>query len=137
MKKFVLLASVALVASCGSKTETPEATATDESMPAEVTASGTGATTANGAAPGSYDVTAPDGTQMVSTLMADGTYVDRDTAGKVTEKGTWAVRDGKTCFDPEGDEAEICYTEGAQNADGSFDATGPDGKVTKVKPHAA
>jgi len=142
MKKLALLAGVALLASCGSKQEAaPEAAASD-TMPIDVSA-GTSATTAaaapgttaNGSAAGSYDVTGPDGKQTVDTLMADGTYVTRDTADKVVDKGTWTVKDGKTCFTPEG-KSETCYTEGARAADGSFDATGPDGKVTKVKPHA-
>ena len=134
MKHLILLAGVALLASCGSKTDEPAAgAATEEAMPADAAAT---PATANGPAPGSYDVTTPDGTKIVSTLMAHGTYVDRDEAGKVTEKGTWAAKDGKTCFDAEGDTAEVCYTDGAQNPDGSFDATGPDGKVSKVKPHA-
>ena len=137
MKTFALLAGVALLAACSQKTDDTAAdvAASDAAaMPADVEASGPA--TANGATPGSYDVTNPDGSTTVSTLVADGTYVDRDAAGKVTEKGAWAVKDGKTCFDAEGDVAEVCYTEGARNADGSFDATGPDGKVTKVKPHA-
>jgi hypothetical protein len=136
MKKFVLLAGVALLAACGTKEPAPEATATDATATEAATpaVAATGATTANGAGPGSYDVTHPDGTTGVDTLQADGTYVSRDASDKVVEKGTWASKDGKTCFIPEG-KTEECYTEGARAADGSFDATGPDGKVTKVKPH--
>jgi len=140
MKKLALLAGVALLASCGSKEEAaaPEVAASD-TMPIDVgaaTASAAAAgTTANGSAAGSYDVTNPDGTKTVDTLMADGTYVTRDSGDKVVDKGTWATKDGKTCFTPEG-KTETCYTEGARAADGSFEATGPDGKVTKVKPHA-
>jgi len=141
MKKLALLAGVALLAACGSKQEaaSPEAAASD-TMPIDVSAGtaatpAAGATTANGSPVGSYDVTMPDGKTGTSTLLADGTYVDRDTNDKVTQKGTWSVKEGKTCFVPEG-KPEECYTEGARNADGSFDAVGPDGKVTKVKPHA-
>jgi hypothetical protein len=134
MKKLALLAGVALLASCGSKEPAPEATATaDASMPMDA---GTATTAPVAAAtPGSYDVTGPDGTKTVDTLMADGTYVTRDASDKVTEKGTWASKDGQTCFTPEG-KTETCYTETARAADGSFSATGPDGKVTQVKPHA-
>ena len=139
MNKLAILAPLALLAACGDRDDAaaPEAAASDTMPMYAGAATAPAVTTANGATPGSYDVTGPDGTKTVSTLMADGTYVDRDEAGKVTEKGTWAVKDGKTCFDAEGDVAEVCYTEGAQNADGSFDATGPDGKVAKVKPHTA
>jgi hypothetical protein len=129
MNKLILLAGVALLASCGSKSEAPAPAATEEAMAADTAAPMAAAT------PGSYDVTMPDGKTGVDTLMADGTYVSRDPNDKVTEKGTWVSKDGKTCFTPEG-KSETCYTETARNADGSFDATGPDGKVTKVKPHA-
>ena len=135
MKTFALLAGVALLAACSQKTDTTDADAAASeaaAMPADVTA--TGPATANGATPGSYDVTYADGSTSVDTLMADGTYVSRDANDKVTEKGMWAVKDGKTCFTPEG-KTETCFSEGARAADGSFDATGPDGKVTKVKPH--
>ena len=52
------------------------------------------------------------------------------------EKGKWAVKDGKTCFDDDGAKPEVCYTDSAPAADGSFTATEADGKVTQVKPHA-
>ena len=80
-------------------------------------------------------VTGPDGTKTVDTLMADGTYVTRDEKDKVVDKGAWTSKDGKTCFKPAG-KTETCYSESAHAADGSFSATGPDGKVTQVKPHA-
>ena len=136
MKSFALLAGVALLAACSQKSDYPasDATASDAAaMPADVA---TGPATANGAMPGSYDVTNPDGSTAVATLMADGTYVDRDAAGKVLEKGMWATKDGKTCFDAEGDTAEVCYTESNRAADGSFDATDDKGAVSKIKPHA-
>ena len=134
MKKLALIAGIALLASCGSEAPAPEATATtDAAMPMDAGATSAPAAVAT---PGSYDVTGPDGTKLVATLMADGTYVDRDEAGKVLEKGKWAVKDGKTCFDDEGDKAEVCYTDSAPAADGSFTATEADGKVTQVKPHA-
>lgn len=136
MKRFALIAGVALLTSCGSEAPAPEATATaSESMPMDA---GTASPAAEAMGPqaGKYDVVAPDGTKMVTEIMADGKYQDWQ-GDKVTEKGTWAVKDGKTCFDAEGDAAEVCYTDGARNADGSFEAVGPDGKVTKVKPQAA
>ena len=129
MKKFVIAAGFALLAACGTK----------EAAPADPAASETAAaTTAAAPAPsptaGSYDVTNPDGTKGVTTLMADGTYVDRDASDKVSAKGSWVVKDGKTCFTPEG-KTEDCYTEGARAADGSFTATDAKGAVTQVKPH--
>ena len=131
MNKLILLAGIAALAACTSKEPAAEDTAAAEAPAAAVAAA-----PAVTATPGSYDVTGPDGTKLVATLMADGTYVDRDEAGKVLEKGKWAVKDGKTCFDDEGDKAEVCYTDSAPAADGSFTATEADGKVTQVKPHA-
>jgi len=135
MKKLALLAGVALLASCGAKTDdaaAPEVAASD-TIPMDV---GTpSAAPVAAATPGSYDVTYADGTTSVDTLMADGTYVSRDASDKVTEKGKWTSAAGKTCFTPEG-KTEMCFAESARAADGSFEATGADGKVTKVKPHA-
>ena len=134
MKQLALIVGVALLASCGSKEPAPEATVSaDASMPMDAGAAPAAAVPA--VTPGSYDVTGPDGTKTVDTLMADGTYVTRDTSDKVVDKGAWATKDGKTCFTPEG-KTETCYAETARAADGSFSATGPDGKVTQVKPHA-
>ena len=131
MKKFAILAGVALLAACGAKKE--EATDAAASDPAAATALATPAAV-HSPAPGSYDVTAADGTKMTTTLIADGAYVDRDTKGKVTAKGKWAVRDGKTCFAPEKG-AEECYTDSVPAADGSFTATDSKGAVVQVKPH--
>ena len=133
MKKLALIAGVALLASCGPKEPAPEAAASaDASMPMDAGASPAAMAAAT---PGSYDVNNPDGTKSVDTLMADGTFVSRDDKDKVIDKGTWASKDGKTCFTSEG-KAEQCYTETPHAADGSFSATGADGKVSQVKPHA-
>ena len=135
MKRLALIVGVALLASCGSKEPAPDATASaDATMPMDAGTASAGAE-AMAPQPGKYDVTNPDGTQTVTEIKADGTYQDWQ-GDKATEKGTWAMKDGKTCFDAEGDAAEVCYTDGARNADGSFEAIGPDGKVTKVKPQA-
>src|SRR4051812_42889496 len=74
--------------------------------------------TANGSGPGTYEVTAKDGTKSQSVLNADGTYVDTDASGKETGRGTWNVTNGKTCFDPAGNEGPECFAETAVSADG-------------------
>jgi hypothetical protein len=89
--------------------------------------------TANGSGPGTYDVTAKDGTKTQSILNGDGSYSDLDATGKVTAKGTWNVTAGKTCFDPEGAEGPACYAETAVGPDGSFTATSDKGEVLTVK----
>lgn len=138
MKRLILLAATAMALSaCSQKAEeaaAPEAAATDAMAPAADASTAAAMTTGNGSAAGTYDIVGPDGTKGMSKLNPDGTYEDTDESGKTTAKGTWAVKDGKTCFTPEG-KPEECYTEGPAGADGSFEATGADGKVTKVSPH--
>lgn len=128
MKHYALLAAVSLLAACS------------QQKPAEPAASESAATTAEAApaptpTPGTYDVTLPDGTRETSILNADGTYEDQDAAGKVTAKGTWGVKDGKTCFSPEGGPEE-CFIDSARAADGSFTATDAKGGTVQVKPRA-
>lgn len=132
MNKILIVASFALLASCSAEK--------DSAVEAQASGAATGAASAAAApavaaTPGAYDFTAPDGTQGTTTIAADGTYVDTDTAGKVTAKGTWTSKDGKTCFIAEG-KSEECYADSAPAADGSFTATAADGSVTKVKPQA-
>jgi hypothetical protein len=131
MKRFALLAGIALLAACSEKEEAaaPEATAS-ESMPMDA-----GATpAAGGGTPGTYDATRPDGSKLAATLNADGTF-ERDYGDRI-EKGTWAAKGNQTCFDPEGDAPETCNTRGPAAADGSFDSTDPEGGVTKVVPRS-
>lgn len=121
MKKLVLVAALgAALGACSQSAEQADEPAATESATAMAAA-----TPASSA--GTYDVTAKDGTKFTSTLNADGTYQDADAAGKVTEKGMWADKDGKVCFDPEGDEAGICFTLGEAQADGTQVATPDDG----------
>jgi len=124
----ILIAAAALSLGACQKAEAPAA---EESAPTEAAAP----VAVQSPDAGTYDVTNPDGTTGSSTLNADGTYSDQDSAGKVTAKGTWAVKDGKTCFMPEG-AAEECFTESARAADGSFTATDSKGNAVQVKPRA-
>lgn len=140
MKKFLVLGAVALLAACGSKPDTtaPAGGTTDAAMgaasaPAMGEASAP-AMAAEAPKPGVYDVTDAAGTKVVSTILADGGWIDRDAAGKVVAKGKYALKDGKTCFTDEKGK-EDCYTAGTPGADGVTDYTGADGKVTKVAPH--
>ena len=58
---------------------------------------------------GDYDVKMADGKMGKTTINADGTYVDTGPDGKEI-KGKFAMKDGKECFDADGDEAEVCWT---------------------------
>jgi hypothetical protein len=131
MKTFVTIAAIAALSACTpAADETPAATDTamaDTAMPAADT----------GVAPGTYDVKDADGKMGKTVINADGTYEDTGADGKVT-KGAYARKDGKDCFDPEGDEAEMCWTVTPADASGMFSATTADGKTTvTVTPAAA
>lgn len=137
MKRLLLVAAAAAaLTACSQSTKTSDEAAAPESN--EVTANAdtstqTAMVTANGTTPGTFDVTAKDGTRSQTTLNADGTYTDVDSSGKEVAHGTWNVADGKTCFDPEGDEGPTCWSETAPAADGSFTATSDKGDVVTVK----
>jgi len=119
MRNLVIAAALsAALAACGNPAE--EA---DEPVP-EQTATATA--TAESSA-GTYDVTAPDGAKFTSTLNTDGTYQDTTADGTVAQKGTWEDKDGKVCFDAEGEGAVVCFTVGEQQADGTMVATPDDG----------
>ena len=132
MKRFAVIGCIALLAACGAKTDTAAEPAASDSAMAADTASVAAVETPTA---GTYDVTNPDGSKGTTTLNADGTYVDHDAAGKEMAKGKYAMKDGKTCFMPDGGK-EDCYTESTRAADGSFTATDAKGAVTKVKPQA-
>lgn len=126
MKKLLLLAGIAALAACSQKAEEPKenAAAPVENTAATAPAATDSATTA----PDDYDVKMADGKMASTTINADGTYVDTGPDGKQT-KGKFAHKDGKDCFDPDGDEAEMCWTVSPAAADGSFTAKSDDGKM--------
>ena len=134
MKRLVLATALGLgLAACNSA---PEEADTPDDAVAEAPEAAAPVAAANGSPPGMYEVTAADGTVTRSELKADGTYQDYEADGSEGLAGTWSVADGKTCFDPEGDEAAMCYTETAPAGDGSFTATPDEGEPVTVKPVA-
>lgn len=126
MKKFVLLAAVAVLSACSQQAEETK----EPAAPSETTAAASAAT---GTPPGEYEVKMADGSVASTTINADGSYVDTDPKGKAI-KGKIAFKDGKDCFDPDGDEAEVCWSLSPAAADGSFTATAPDGTAVTVTP---
>lgn len=127
MKKLVIIAALASLAACSQQAEKAAET---EAAPAEAT---TTAATDSASPVGDYDVKMADGKMAKTTINADGTYVDTGPDGKEI-KGKFARKDGKDCFDPDGDEAEACWTSTTPAADGSFSSTGPDGVTVTVTP---
>lgn len=116
----VVAASVALAA-CGTKEAPAEAPESDAATPAS---------TAMGDLAGTYEVKLADGSTMLQTINADGTYVEATEDGTRTGGGTWRTgEEGQMCFDPEGDEGEECFAGGAPGADGAFELRGEDGAV--------
>jgi hypothetical protein len=129
MNKLILAAalSAALVA-CGDAAEDTDETAAVEAPAADATVAE--APAAEGSA-GTYEYEL-DGTPTTAVLAADGKYTDTQD-GKVVEQGMWADRDGKVCFDPEGDALGTCYTTTEPDAEGVFTATGDDGTTLTVR----
>ncbi len=131
MRIFVIGAAAMALGAC-SQAE-PAAEATSDTAPAEMPAASS--TVANGSPAGAYQVAYANGQVMTANINADGTYSDVDADGKVTEEGTWAVKDGKTCFTPTTEGAKgMCFTETPPAADGSFTATPDEGDPVTVKP---
>lgn len=127
MKKLVMIAALSALAACSQQAEKA---AEAEAAPVETAAPAA----ADSAAPvGDYDVKMADGTMAKTTINADGTYVDTGPDGKEI-KGKFAMKDGKECFDPDGDEAEACWTSAKPGADGSFTSTSDKGETVTVTP---
>lgn len=124
MRLLIAFASCIALAAC-TQAEAPEADdATEETAAAETVQTGAGL----------YEATAADGTTMQSRLNEDGTYQDTGADGAILESGTWKSADNRTCFDPEGDKAEYCFTDGERAEDGSFTATPDEGEAIMVRP---
>lgn len=119
MKKFAIVLAVTALAACSSEPAPEPSPSPSETAAASET-------------PGTYEVTAADGTTFTAAVNADGTYTDTAADGTVMESGTWADTDGKACFTPtEGDVQ--CYTLGEPAEDGSVVATPDKGDPITIK----
>ncbi len=127
MKKLMMIAALSALAACSQQAEKKTEA---ETAPAEATAP---AATDSASLVGDFDVKMADGKMAKTTINADGTYVDTGPDGKEA-KGKFAMKDGKECFDPDGDEAEICWTSTKPGADGSFTSTSDKGETVTVTP---
>ena len=127
MKKLMMIAAVAALSACSQQAEKA---AEAEAAPAEAAAP---AATDSASLVGDYDVKMADGKMAKTTINADGTYSDTAPDGKQT-KGKFAMKDGKECFDADGDEAELCWTSTTPGADGSFTSTSDKGETVTVMP---
>lgn len=127
MKKLMMIAALSTLAACSQQAEKA---AEDEVVPVEAAAP---AEDDSASMVGDYEVKMADGKMAKTTINADGTYVDTGPDGKET-KGKFAMKDGKECFDADGDEAEICWTSTKPGADGSFTSTSDKGDTVTVMP---
>lgn len=135
MKKLILLAGAAALASCGGGSED---VAIDNAMTADDTAMTADATPAGDSYVGTHTVYSEDGEMLGTTVAnADGSYTDTNADG-TTGAGTWEKNaEGQLCFDEDGDEAgATCWTRG-EETDGRIRWTNPDGEVVMVAFSAA
>jgi len=143
MKTMLLLATVAALSACTPKAEnttesTNTVTTTDSMTTANAATENTTAATAStnetaawtGFEPGTYVVTDAKGAKADITIKADGTYSSVD-AAKKTETGTFVMKGAKGCFTAKG-AAEMCWSNSARAADGSWTGTADDGSAVKV-----
>lgn len=74
----LVISPIALSACSQEPTEAPAEVAS-----AEPAASASASASGNGSPPGAYQVTAADGTLTITTINADGTYIDSNAQGAV------------------------------------------------------
>jgi len=137
MKKIVLIAAVAALSACSQERQEPaDAAAIEGAEPTRAAATDQDPA-------GTYDVKRYNGGTSTIVIGADRTYTDTLPDG-TAQSGTFALKGGNYCFDPEGVETEVCWTVNRPGAEGSFTATNPDGhtvtltrRVATVAPAAA
>lgn len=132
MRSLVLIAATVALAACSQGVdETPAPAETTDTAAAPAETAGNSALAAPDAA-GTYMVTWADGTTTTTIINADATYVDT-MDGEETARGTWEVKEGRSCLTPEGG-AELCWTDSEPAPDGSWTARADDGtEVTVVR----
>ena len=126
MRKIILIAGLAALAACSKPAEAPTAAESSAAPVADASAA------ASASPVGDYTFVDKDKKQGKVSIAADNSYSVTWPDGKV-QKGTFAQKDGKACYDPEGDtDATLCWTDGKPAADGTWVATSDDGQVVTV-----
>lgn len=131
MKKLVLLAGAALLASCGEyEAEAPEEEVAEE---AEEMVEEAAMAPDGGPLAATYEVTPEEGDSWTTTINEDGSYTATYADGTV-ETGTMEMQDEDTaCFDTAGDEEGPMCSDSTIAEDGTWTATGEMGTVTVVR----
>ncbi|GAA4038954.1 hypothetical protein [Parerythrobacter jejuensis] len=122
MKKLIAIASLAALGACSQSEPSTGADPTEVVVPQPSVTAGT------------YEATNAEGAVNRAVLAEDGTYATYGADGSATGSGSWTNVGRRTCFDPEGDTTEVCYTDGTPAEDGTFTATSDDGNVISVRP---
>lgn len=123
MRMIMMIAAVAALGAC-SKPAEEAATAEPSAAPAVAAAEIVQA--------GDYTFVDKDKKQGTLTIAADKTYSVTWPDG-TTQKGAAADKDGKGCYDPEGDkDPTLCWKNDPPAADGTWTATSDDGQVVTV-----
>jgi hypothetical protein len=125
MRKIILIAGLAALAACSKPAEAPAA--------ADSGAAVADASAAAGDSPaGDYTFVDKDKKTGKLSVAADNSYVVTLPDGTV-QKGTVSNKDGKACYDGEGDTPPtMCWANGEPAADGTWTATSDDGQVVTV-----
>jgi hypothetical protein len=125
MRTIMIFAAVAALGACSKPAEEPAAT--------EPTAAATEAAAEASQSPaGDYTFVDKDNKQGKLTIAADNTYSVTMPDGTAS-KGVVSDKDGKACYDPEGDkDPTVCWTNGKPAEDGTWQATNDAGDVVTV-----
>lgn len=129
MKKLILLAGAAALASCGGGSD-------DVAVDNTLTVDDTAMTADDGTTTtyvGTHTVYDADGNLIGTTVAnADGSYSDSNADG-TTGAGTWELNDaGQLCFQADGEDAPTCWTKG-DTVDGREAWSNADGETVYVE----
>lgn len=126
MRIVLVIAAVAALGACSKPAEEAAAPATTAAA-AEAAPAAAAIIQA-----GEYTFVDKDKKQGTLSIAADNTYSVTWPDG-TTQKGSASEKDGKGCYDPEGDkDATLCWKNDPPAADGTWTATSDDGQVVTV-----
>lgn len=126
MRNIILIAGLVALAACSKPAEPPAAAESSAAPVADASAA------ASESPAGDYTFVDKDKKEGKVSIAADNSYVVTLPDGTV-QKGTVSNKDGKACYDGEGDTPPtMCWANGKPAADGTWTATSDDGQVVTV-----
>jgi hypothetical protein len=124
MRKIMMIAAIAALSACSKPAE--------EAKAPEASAAPTEAAAAPAIEAGDYTFADKDSKQGKLSVAADMTYSATMPDGSA-QKGTVSEKDGKACYDAEGDKIPtMCWKNDPPAADGTWTAVSDDGQVVTV-----